>query len=205
MAMAAIVSSSQTIFASGRTAISYMTDFGMAAADFIDGQNFVRRLHGSRLGRPRLRDRSHKMKVLRVIDRGIRFTNGIAFGPDRQLYANASFTGEIIATTSSVKGPRSAISSATSCSPTMARLQGPGRNGVWRRWPTLLYGLQPAKCHCSRSRWAVQERLLSWVRTDQLCLLPGRPMALGDPGGRWPGRALPAPCGGLPLYYPRTQ
>jgi hypothetical protein len=32
---------------------------------------------------------------LRILDRGILFANGIAFGPDDALYANASFTGEV--------------------------------------------------------------------------------------------------------------
>ena len=36
-----------------------------------------------------------RMKVERLIDSKIRFTNGIAFGIDNTLYANASFTGEI--------------------------------------------------------------------------------------------------------------
>lgn len=73
----------------------YMTDSGMAAADFIDGQAFVD-LYLDLDWDGRVYDIDPVlMQVVRVIDRGIRFTNGIAFGPDRHLYANASFTGEV--------------------------------------------------------------------------------------------------------------
>jgi gluconolactonase len=79
----------------GRNGLLYLTDSGMAAQDFLDGQNFAkdyRKLPWD--------GRVHEIdpvagKVLRILDRGIMFTNGIAFGPDEALYANASFTGEV--------------------------------------------------------------------------------------------------------------
>ena len=67
----------------------------MAAEDFLDGQSFAkdyRKLPWD--GRVYEID-PIKSKVLRIIDRGILFTNGVAFGPDDALYANASFTGEV--------------------------------------------------------------------------------------------------------------
>ncbi len=79
----------------GKDGHLYLTDSGMAAQDFLDGQNFTqnyRRLPWD--GRVYEID-PVGAKVLRVIDRGILFTNGIAFGPDEALYANASFTGEV--------------------------------------------------------------------------------------------------------------
>jgi gluconolactonase len=79
----------------GKDGHLYLTDSGMAAQDFLDGQNFAenyRKLPWD--GRVYEID-PKAAKVLRVIDRGILFTNGIAFGPDEALYANASFTGEV--------------------------------------------------------------------------------------------------------------
>lgn len=79
----------------GPNGLLYMTDSGMAAEDFINGQAFVDDyMNLDWDGRVYEIDPA-AMKVLRVLDRKIRFTNGIAFGPDNQLYANASFTGEI--------------------------------------------------------------------------------------------------------------
>ena len=79
----------------GKNGLLYLTDSGMAAEDFLDGQNFAqdyRKLPWD--GRVYEID-PVRGAVLRILDRGILFTNGIAFGPDGALYANASFTGEI--------------------------------------------------------------------------------------------------------------
>ena len=73
----------------------YMTDSGMAVDDFLDGQSFVDGyLDLDWDGRVYEID-PKAGRVLRVLDRGIRFTNGIAFDAQGRLYANASFTGEI--------------------------------------------------------------------------------------------------------------
>jgi gluconolactonase len=79
----------------GKNGLLYLTDSGLAAEDFLDGQNFAenyRKLPWD--GRVYELD-PVKGKVLRILDRSILFTNGIAFGPDEVLYANASFTGDI--------------------------------------------------------------------------------------------------------------
>ena len=79
----------------GRDGHLYLTDSGLAAEDFLDGQNFAenyRKLPWD--GRVYEIDPIGGT-VLRILDRGILFTNGIAFGPDGALYANASFTGEV--------------------------------------------------------------------------------------------------------------
>jgi gluconolactonase len=73
----------------------YLTDSGIALRDFLDGQKFAdgyRKLPWD--GRVYEIDPKRGV-VMRTIDRGILFTNGIAFGPDDALYANASFTGEV--------------------------------------------------------------------------------------------------------------
>jgi gluconolactonase len=79
----------------GKNGLLYVTDSGMTAEDFLDGQNFAenyRKLPWD--GRVYELD-PVKGKVLRILDRCILFTNGIAFGPDDALYANASFTGDV--------------------------------------------------------------------------------------------------------------
>jgi gluconolactonase len=79
----------------GPNGLLYMTDSGMAAKDFINGQEFVEGYMDLDWDGRVYEIDPVAMKILRVIDRKIRFTNGIAFGPDHQLYANASFNGEI--------------------------------------------------------------------------------------------------------------
>lgn len=79
----------------GKNGLLYLTDSGLAAQDFLDGQNFAQGYRNlSWDGRVYEIDPGEG-KVVRILDRGIRFTNGIAFGPDDALYANASFTGEV--------------------------------------------------------------------------------------------------------------
>ena len=73
----------------------YMTDTGMVADDFINGQEFV----------PNYLDldwdgRVYEIdpkagKVVRKLDSGLRFANGIAFDANDLLYANASFPGDV--------------------------------------------------------------------------------------------------------------
>ena len=73
----------------------YMTDSGMALVDFLDGQNFVKGFM-ELFWDGRVYEIDPKtMKIIRQIDNKIRFTNGIAFDQGNQLYANASFTGEV--------------------------------------------------------------------------------------------------------------
>jgi gluconolactonase len=73
----------------------YMTDSGMVAGDFISGQNFVENFMDLDWD-GRVYELDPKSgRVVRKIDRGIRFTNGIAFDAADRLYANASFTGEV--------------------------------------------------------------------------------------------------------------
>ncbi|WP_439402890.1 SMP-30/gluconolactonase/LRE family protein [Bradyrhizobium sp. DASA03068] len=100
----------------GPNGLLYMTDSGMAAEDFINGQAFVDAYMDLDWDGRVYEIDPAAMKVLRVLDRKIRFTNGIAFGPDNHLYANASFTGEIYRydTMCSVKPRRNESSSATS-------------------------------------------------------------------------------------------
>ncbi len=73
----------------------YMTDSGMKIAEFLDGQNFADGYKGFDWDGRVYEIDPVSMKVQRVIDDRMLFTNGICFGPDGMLYANASFTGEI--------------------------------------------------------------------------------------------------------------
>lgn len=75
----------------------YMTDSGMALSDFLEGQNFVENFMDLKWDGRAYKIDPRRMKIVRKIDSKIRFTNGICFGIDNTLYANASFTGEIYA------------------------------------------------------------------------------------------------------------
>lgn len=75
----------------------YLTDSGILDSDFIDGlairEDFATAPYDGRVYEidPR------KGRVVRTLDRGLRYTNGIAFGPDGRLYVAETLSGEIFA------------------------------------------------------------------------------------------------------------
>lgn len=73
----------------------YMTDSGLALTDFLDGQNFVEDFMSLPWDGRVYEIDPKRGAVLRHIDHGILFTNGIAFDKAGVLYANASFPGDI--------------------------------------------------------------------------------------------------------------
>jgi gluconolactonase len=73
----------------------YLTDSGMALSDFLDGQNLVENFLDLDWDGRLYEIDPNGGKVLRKIDRGIRFTNGIAFDSKDRLYVNASFPGDV--------------------------------------------------------------------------------------------------------------
>ena len=98
----------------------YLTNSGMTAGDFLDGQNFAenyRKLPWD--GRVYEVD-PVKGRVLRILDRGILFTNGIAFGPDNASTPTPPSPARSIVTTSSGPSTRDGKSSAMCCSPSKA-------------------------------------------------------------------------------------
>jgi gluconolactonase len=72
----------------------YLTDSGITAADFEPGgkvrPDFETCPMDGRVYRIDVRT-----KAIEKIDSGIRFTNGIAFGPDNDLYVNETLTGAV--------------------------------------------------------------------------------------------------------------
>ncbi|MDX8434361.1 SMP-30/gluconolactonase/LRE family protein [Mesorhizobium abyssinicae] len=79
----------------GPDGLLYMTDSGMALADFLDGENIVEGFMDLAWDGRVYAINPKSTKIERLVDSRIRFTNGIAFDADDALYANASFTGEV--------------------------------------------------------------------------------------------------------------
>jgi gluconolactonase len=72
----------------------YMTDSGMLMGDWVvDGD--VRPDYMSAPFDGRVYEIDLKAKSCKIIDDGLRFTNGIAMGPDGHLYANEMITGNV--------------------------------------------------------------------------------------------------------------
>ena len=73
----------------------YLTDSGLAVEDFLDGQNLVAGFRQLPWDGRVFEIDPKAAKVVRRIDSGIHFANGIAFDARSMLYANASLPGEV--------------------------------------------------------------------------------------------------------------
>ena len=73
----------------------YMTDSGIREADFIDASGIRADYLDARYDGKVWEIDPAAGRVLRQLDRGLKFANGIALGPDGLLYANESLTGEV--------------------------------------------------------------------------------------------------------------
>jgi gluconolactonase len=185
----------------------YMTDSGMAAKDFIDGQNFVEGYMDLVWDGRVYEIDPVAMKVLRTIDRGIRFTNGIAFGPDLHLYANASFTGEIYRyDVFGAARPERVVFGNVLQPDDRPDFKGPDGMafGVDGRLYCTVYNQQNVTI-LGRSG-AVEERMpLQGPQPTNCAFSQDGKWLLVTEVGIGQVEKLRAPCAGLPLYYPRTR
>jgi gluconolactonase len=78
----------------GPDGLLYMTDSGTRPEDFNPGEVLVPH-YASLPYDGRVIQINTKTRESRIIDRGYRFTNGIAFGPDGNLYANETLSGNV--------------------------------------------------------------------------------------------------------------
>lgn len=72
----------------------YLTDSGILIQDFAPGGR-IRRDYATTPMDGRVYRIDVRSKRIRKLDTGIRFTNGIAFGPDNDLYVNETITGMV--------------------------------------------------------------------------------------------------------------
>lgn len=185
----------------------YMTDSGMAAKDFIDGQKFVDNFMNLDWdGRVHQID-PKAMKVVRTLDRKIRFTNGIAFGPDQQLYANASFTGDVYS--------YDVFGEAAPKRVLFGNVLQPDDRPVFRGPDGMKFGAD-GRLYCTvynqrnvtvlDRAGKVSDRLMLDGAEPTNCAfsLDGKWLMVTEVGKGQVER-LPAPCAGLPLFYPHTR
>lgn len=184
----------------------YMTDSGMALSGFLDGQNFVEGFMDLAWdGRVYVID-PKTMTILRCLDRQIRFTNGIAFGPDNALYANASFTGEIY---------RYDLDAATPKRELFGNVLQPDERPVFRGPDGMKFGTD-GRLYCTvynqqnvtvlDQSGSVAERLmLDGTCPTNLAFARNQPKILVTEVSKGQVEWLDVPCPGLPLHYPETQ
>ncbi len=183
----------------------YLTDSGMALDDFLDGQDFAEGYKDMNWDGRVYEIDPKTRKVVRKIDDRIRFTNGIAFDAQGRLYANASFTGEVY---------RYDVFGASS--PARERfgnvLQLDDRDdfigpdgmkfGADGRLYCTVYNQRNITVLDRNGGVAERLPLDGACPTNCAFALDGTTLRVTEVG-KGQVEAVPVPCGGLPLHYPK--
>ncbi len=182
----------------------YLTDSGLAIEDFLDGQNFVEGFRQLPWDGRVFEIDPKAAKVLRRIDSGIHFTNGIAFDGRDALYANASLTGEVYRY--DVFGPgtlRRELFGNVLQPEDQNDFKGPDgmKFGADGRLYCTVYGQQ--NITVLDQDGAVAERLTldGPCPTNCAFALAGTTLLVTEVG-KGQVEAVPVPCAGVPLHRP---
>ncbi|KQQ87630.1 SMP-30/gluconolactonase/LRE family protein [Aureimonas sp. Leaf324] len=184
----------------------YMTDSGLALDDFLDGQDFAEGFMDFDWDGRVYEIDPKAGKVLRTIDRGIRFTNGIAFDAQNRLYANASFPGDVYR--------YDVFGSSAPSREFFGNVLQPDKRSGFKGPDGMKFGLD-GRLYCTvygqsnvtvlASDGSVADRLMLQGDAPTNCAFArdGQTLLVTEVGvGRV--EKLSVPCGGLPLHYPKV-
>ena len=185
----------------------FMTDSGMALADFLDGQNFVDG-YMDLFWDGRVYEIDPKtMKIVRLIDSKMRFTNGIAFDQANQLYANASFTGEVYRyDVFGSKAPQRELFGNVLQPDNQAGFKGPDgmKFGLDGRLYCTVYGQQNVTVLDKSGKVAERLKLDGPCPTNLAFGRSGKRILVTEVS-KGQVEHLDVPCDGLQLFYPKTN
>jgi gluconolactonase len=184
----------------------YMTDSGLPMIEFLSGQNFVENFMDLNWDGRVYEIDPKRNTVVRVIDRKIRFTNGIAFGPDNRLYANASFTGEVYAyDIFGEDGSRQVFGNVLQPDD-QEGFRGPDgmKFGTDGRLYCTVYGQQNVTVLDHAGKVADRIRLDGPCPTNIAFSRDGSCLLVTEVS-KGQVESLPAPCPGFPLNYPKIE
>ena len=185
----------------------FMTDSGMALADFLNGQNFVEG-YMDLFWDGRVYEINPKtMKIVRLIDSKIRFTNGIAFDQSNQLYANASFTGEIYRyDVFGTKAPKRELFGNVLQPDNQTGFKGPDgmKFGLDGRLYCTVYGQQNVTVLDNTGQVAERLALAGPCPTNLAFARSGKRILVTEVS-KGQVEFLEVKCDGVQLFYPKTS
>ena len=179
----------------------------MALADFLNGQNFVEG-YLDLFWDGRVYEINPKtMKIVRLIDSKILFTNGIAFDHTNQLYANASFTGEIYCyDVFGARVPKRELFGNVLQSDNQTGFKGPDgmKFGLDGRLYCTVYGQQNVTVLDNTGKVAERLVLEGKCPTNLAFARNGKRIFVTEVS-KGQVEVLDVPCDGLQLFYPKTS
>ena len=184
----------------------YVTDSGMAMADFLDGQDFAAGYMDFAWDGRVYQIDPKTLRIVRVLDSKIRFANGIAFGADNALYANASFTGDIYRyDVFGSASPARELFGNVLQHDDHTGFKGPDgmKFGADGRLYCSVYGQQNVTVLDSRGNVAERVQLDGPCPTN-LCFARSGTKILVTEVSKGQVEWLDVPCAGAALFYPKT-
>ena len=185
----------------------FMSDSGMALADFLDGQNFVEGFMDLFWDGRVYEIEPKSMKIVRLIDSKIRFTNGIAFDQTNQLYANASFTGEVYRyDVFGAKAPKRELFGNVLQPDNQTGFKGPDgmKFGLDGRLYCTVYGQKNVTVLDKMGKVAERITLAGSCPTNLAFARSGKRIFVTEVS-KGQVEILDVPCDGLQLFYPKTS
>jgi gluconolactonase len=141
---------------------------------------------------------------LRILDRGLRFTNGIAFGPDGRLYVAETLSGDIFAYELSEAAPRRQPFGNCLLPDDRPVFKGPDgiKFGADGRLYCTVYG-QGVVTVLDRAGRLVDRLPTQGPKPTNIAFRRQGAEALVTEVSAGRVEILAMPCAGLPLFYPR--
>ncbi|MGI4801375.1 MAG: SMP-30/gluconolactonase/LRE family protein [Janthinobacterium lividum] len=182
----------------------YLTDSGLAVEDFLDGQTLVEGFRELAWDGRVFEIDPKAARIVRRIDTGIPFTNGIAFDANDLLYANASLSGDVYRyDVFGTKTPERVLFGNVLQSDNQTGFFGPDGMafGADGRLYCTVYGQQNVTVLGQDG--AVADRLLldGACPTNCAFALTGNTLLVTEVG-KGQVEAISVPCGGLLLHRP---
>ena len=185
----------------------YMTDSGMALTDCLDGQNFVEGFMDLEWDGRVYEIDPKTMTIVRLLDSKMQFTNGIAFGPDNRLYANASLPGEIYRyDVFDSKQPKRELFANVLQRDNQTGFKGPDgmKFGLDGRLYCAVYGQQNVTVLDTDGSVADRLKLDGACPTNLAFARKGRKILVTEVS-KGQVESIDVPCDGLDLFYPKTS
>jgi gluconolactonase len=189
----------------GPNGLMYVTDSGIRVKEFIEGTTIRPDVRGAPYDGRIYEIDPTTVVVVRTLDRGIRFTNGIAFGSDDRMYVSETMSGDVFRYDIGSAVPSRAITGNVVGGPSSNRLVGP--DGMKfdddGRLNCTVFG--DGVVAVSGPRLLVDHIPVGGGKSANIAFLREGREALVTEVAESMLQSTAVPCGGLALHYPTVS